>query len=212
MMKIQQWMVEGSSFVDNFSEETRANTLLKSQYQITKYDRIVKATQIVAVGEQGKFIHNIIETLRKSGRLVLSKEERIEVLINIMRIYPEYMMQNLSETTKLIKLLLDSSDTLNKDNIKTVCYILEYQIMKEICSLRTTTFNTNDIDLDQSVGLYNILILMGIRILLLNESEHLNELQIRSEKARFFRFLSYSCPKDIQPYAYTCVINSLVGI
>lgn len=211
MIKIQRWMAEGSTYLDNFSEETRANTLLKSQSQINKYERILKATNVVNQGNQGKFIQDIIETLNKSGRLVFSKEERIEVLINILRIYPEYMMQNLSETTKLFKLLFESPDILNGYNTTSILFILELQITKETYLLRTTAFNTNDIDLNQTVSLYNILILMGIRILSLKSEEKTKELQIRSDKARFFRFLSYLCPKDVRSYAYKCGINSLVG-
>ncbi len=211
MIKIQRWMAEGSTYLDNFSEETRVNTLLKSQSQINKYERLLKAENIVNQGNQGKFIQEIIDTLNKSGRLVFSKEERIEVLINILRIYPEYMMQNLSETTKLFKLLFESPDILNSYNTISILFILELQITQETYLLRTTVFNTNDIDLNQTVSLYNILILMGIRILSLMSEEKTKELQIRSDKARFFRFLSYLCPKNVQSYAYRCGINSLVG-
>ena len=177
MIKIQRWMAEGSTYLDNFSEETRVNTLLKSQSQINKYERLLKAENIVNQGNQGKVIQEIIDTLNKSGRLVFSKEERIEVLINILRIYPEYMMQNLSETTKLFKLLFESPDILNSYNTISILFILELQITQETYLLRTTVFNTNDIDLNQTVSLYNILILMGIRILSLMSEEKTKELK-----------------------------------
>lgn len=211
MVKLQKWMAEGSKYLDYFNKETRTSTLLKSKYQITKYERIIKAIELIRSNKQGEYIQDIVNALQKSGRLVFNKEERIDILIEIMRIYPEYIMQNMSDTVVLFKSLIEADGTLITENIKSIIFYLEHHIDCEIKSLRKTSFRTNDIDLTQTITLRNVMTLIGIKILILINNNVLNELNLRSEKAKFFRFLSYTCPKDIQPIAYKCGINSLVG-
>lgn len=110
LLKLQKWMVEGSSFLDLFSKETRETTILKATEQINKYKRLLLTIDEIRTGKHDQYIGDIVSSLKKSGRLVIMREERLEVMLNIFRLCPEYITQNLENTCDLIDGLINLED------------------------------------------------------------------------------------------------------
>lgn len=211
MIKLQEWLVEKSSFLDLFSDDKKDDTIQKSSFQIIKYQRILLATEIVKKGEQQKFIEDIVKSIKKSGRLAIRREERIEVLTYILRIYPDYLLQETDSTCDLIESLI-SLDGISEYNIESIVDLLNKLIEKTIHKISYSTMRTNDIDTSQIVYIKDILFLLGLKIIIYSHEKWHNELYCREAKARFFRFLSFLCADDLQNSVLKAGIDSLVGV
>ena len=211
MIKLQEWLVEKSSFLDLFSDEKKDDTIQKSSFQIIKYQRILAAIDIIKKGEQQKYIEDIVKSIQKSGRLAIRREERIEVLTYILRIYPDYLQQETESTCSLIDAII-SLDGISEYNIVTIINLLNYLIEKSLHKISYSTMRTNDIDTSQTLYIKDILYLLGLKILIYSNENWHNELYCREAKARFFRFLSFLCAEDMQNVLLKAGIDSLVGV
>lgn len=212
MIKLQEWMVEKSAFLDLFSEDTKNDTIIKSTYQIQKYQRILLAIDVVRKGEQLIYINDIVNSIKSSGRIAIRREERIEVLLYILRIYPEYIIQDIESTSHLIQALLQIEEGVNRYFIENIISLLNYYIEYNTRKIRKTTVRTNDIDTSQTLLIKEILSLLGFKILIYKNEMYLDEIQCREAKARFFRFLSFICIESMQSTVLKAAIDSLVGI
>lgn len=211
MIKLQEWLVEKSSFLDLFSDDKKDDTIQKSSFQIIKYQRILLATEIVKKGEQQKYIEDIVKSIKKSGRLAIRREERIEVLTYILQIYPDYLLQEPDSTCDLIEALI-SLDGMSEYNIERIVDLLNNLIDKTTHTISYSTMRTNDIDTSKTVYIKDILFLLGIKIIIYSHYKWHNELYCREAKARFFRFLSFLCADDLQNSLLKAGIDSLVGV
>lgn len=212
MIKLQEWMVEKSAFLDLFSESTKNDTITKSTTQIQKYQRIILAIDIVRKGEQYKYINDIVNSIKTSGRIAIRREERIEVLLYILKICPEYIIQDIESTSHLIQAFLEIEEGVNKYFIDNIISLLNYYIKYNTKKIRKTSVRSNDIDTSQILLIKEILSLLGFKILIYNNEMYLNEIQCREAKARFFRFLSFICIESMQSIVLKAAIDSLVGI
>lgn len=212
MIKLQKWIVEESSFLDLFSEDTKNDTIEKSTYQIEKYQRILIAIDIIRKGEQYSYIKNIVSLIMTSGRITLKRDERIEVLSYILRLYPEYITEDLEATCNLIKAMLNLKDGDSRIVIDNIVYLLNFYIESNTHKIRKSIIRTNDIDTSQTFYFNEILSLLGCKILIYSSNTFYNEIICREAKARFFRYLSFVCNPSMQSTLLKAAINSLVGI
>ena len=212
MIKLQRWMVEGSTFLDRFGEETKNNTILKSTSQIEKYQRILLAVDIIKNDGQHAYIEEIINTIQKSGRLAIRKEERIRTMINILRLYDEFFIENIETTCNLFKALLMLDDGILPSDIVYLTEFLDYYIEHDVRQVRKSTLRSNDIDTSNTLCINEILSLLCIKAMVYSDPKCYDELISRTTKARFFRFLSFLSPLDLQPIVLKAGIDSLVGV
>ena len=212
MIKLQEWMVEGSTFLELFSDETKNTTITKSTSQIQKFNRILLAIDVVRRGAQYEYIGDIVSSIRKSGRIAIRRDERIEVMINILRIYPEYFTQDIEKTCNLIKALLDLEDGIRKYEIEYIASRLDYYVEADVRKMRSGFVRSNEIDTTQTLLINEVLALLCIKVLIHTNEKYSNELDARTCKARFFRFLSFVCSEDMQPVMLKAGIDALVGV
>lgn len=212
MMKLQEWMVEGSKFLDLFGEETKSTTITKSTAQIQKFHRLLLAIDVVRKGEQNKYIRDIVSSIQKSGRIAISREERIEVMIDILRIYPDYFTQDIEDTSELIQALLSLQEGVGKFEIEFLASRLDYYIEADVRKMRAGAVRSNEIDTTQTILIKEVLALLCMKVMIHISEKYANELDARACKARFFRFLSFVCPEDMQPIMIKAGIDALVGV
>lgn len=212
MIKLQEWIVEKSTFLDLFTSETKDDIILKSSSQIKKYQRMLLAIDIVKEGRQGEYINNIASSIQKSGRIVIKRDERIEVLIYILKVNPEYIIQDIESTSNIIRALLLLKDGILKYHIDSIINLLNYYIEYNTRIIRKTTLRTNDIDTSKILIIKEILSLLGFKILILQTEKWCDELRCREAKARFFRFLSFICKESMQTMMLEAAIDALVGV
>ena len=212
MIKIQEWMVEKSTFLDMFTSETKDDIILKSTSQIQKYQHILLAIDIVKNGEQYDYINDIISSIQTSGRIAVRRDERIEVLTYILKIYPDYIVQDIKSTSNLIRALIRLEEGIRQYHIDLIIGLLNYYIEFNIRQIRKTTIRTNDIDTTRTLNIKEILTLLGLKILIYSSERWSDEIQNRESKARFFRFLSFLCVDSMQSTMLDAAVNALVGI
>ena len=212
MIKLQEWMVEKSTFLDLFTSETKDDIILKSTSQIRKYQRMLLAIDIVKKGRQSDYINNIVSSIQKSGRKAIRRDERIEILTYILKVNPEYIIQDIESTSNIIRALLSLEDDILKYQIDGIINLLNYYIEYNTRIIRKTTVRTNDIDTSKILIIKEILSLLGLKILILQTEKWHDELQGREAKARFFRFLSFICKESMQATILEAAINALVGV
>lgn len=212
MIKLQEWMVEKSTFLDLFTPDTKDDIILKSTSQILKYQRILLAIDIVKKGEQYEYINNIVSSILMSGRIAINRDERIEVMMDILKIYPEFIIQDIESTSNLIKALICLEEGIRQYHIDFIISLLNYFIEYNTRQIRRTTIRTNDIDTTRTLNIIEILTLLGLKILIFSSDKWLDELKNRESKARFFRFLSFLSADSTQSTILDAAINALVGI
>lgn len=212
MIKLQEWMVEKSTFLDLFTSETKDDIILKSTSQILKYQRILLAIDIVKKGKQYEYINNIVSSALMSGRIAINRDERIEVMMDILKIYPEFIIQDIESTSNFIKALIGLEEGIRQYHIDFIISLLNYFIEYNIRQIRRTTIRTNDIDTTRTLNIIEILTLLGLKILIFSSDKWSDELKNRESKARFFRFLSFLSADSTQSTILDAAINALVGI
>ena len=212
MIKLQEWMVEKSTFLDLFTSDTKEDIILKSTSQIQKYQHILLAVDVVKKGEQYEYINNIVSSIQKSGRIAIRRDERIEVMTYILKLYPEYIIQDIEATSNLIKALINLDEGIRQYHIDIIINLLNYYIEYNTRQIRKTSIRTNDIDTTRTINIKEILTLIGFKILIYNSERWFDEIQNRESKARFFRFLSFLCVDSRQSTILDAAINALVGI
>lgn len=212
MIKLQGWMVEGSTFLDLFGEETKSTTITKSTAQIQKFNRLLLAIDVTRKGEQNKYINDIVTSIQKSGRIAIRREERMEVMIDILRIYPEYFTQDIEDTCELIKALLSLKDGIGDFEIEFLASRLEYYIEADVRKMRSGPMRSNEIDTTQTILIKEVLALLCMKVMIHTSEKYTNDLDARACKARFFRFLSFVCSDDMQPIMIKAGIDALVGV
>ena len=212
MIKLQKWMIEGSTFLDLFGEETKSTTLTKSTAQIQKFNNLLLAIDIVRKGEQNKYIRDFVSSIQKSSRIATGREERLEVMIDILKIYPDYFTQDIEDTSELIQTLLSLQEGVGKFKIEFLASRLDYYIEADVRKMRAGTIRSNEIDTSQTILIKEVLSLLCMKVMIHTSEKYANELDARASKARFFRFLSFVCPEDMQPIMIKAGIDALVGI
>lgn len=212
VIKIQTWMVEGSSFLDLFGEETRETTLTKAIRQITKYQRLLLAIDVVRNAKQYQYIGDIVSSLKKSGRLVVDREERQEVMINILRIFPEYISKDVESASDLIDCLINLEDEVGQSELTFIAHKLHVLVELNIKKIRKGTIRSNEIDTSQTLLIREVLMFLCLLVIIYSSKKYPDEIQARICKARFFRFLSFLCPKSVQPVVIKAGVDALVGV
>ncbi len=212
MIKLQEWMVEGSTFLDLFGDETKDTTITKSSCQIQKYHRLLLAIDVVRSGNQNKYIGDIVTSIHKSGRIAIRREERVEVMINILRIYPEYFSQDLGATCELIHALLSLDEGISHFEMGFITNRLTHYIETNVRKMRASAIRSNEIDTSQTLLIKEVLAMLCMKIMIHTSEKYSNELEARASKARFFRLLSFICADDMKSTMLKAGIDSLVGV
>lgn len=194
MVKLQNWMVEDSSYLELFSDETQLNTIQKSSYQIQKYKGIIEAVEIVKSGAQHDYIHSFIEKLENKNYDCDSNE--ITLVLNILSIYEDYLSEHIKTTIRLIKAIKAREDKTASPVLHSIFSLVKRRIKKNGSQVFKNGFLADSIDYSQQVIINDTLSLFIICILLSNNQDSSVRSEILRTKARFFHYLCALAPKE----------------
>lgn len=185
-IKIEEWMLEGSDFLQKFSLEKRPFIIKKAEKQLENIKIIKEALLLIKNNESEIFIQDVLKTLRLSGYL---RGNKIKVFKTLVLISNDSVLKKTNEIIEII-LLLINSDLLDNYDITKFIELLQYRINIEKYELNPVllTNKVNLIDSEAIVALENIVKVLGLQIILHNKNLELNKAILKS--ALLCRYLS----------------------
>ncbi|MDI6050964.1 ATP-binding protein [Flavobacterium sp. XS2P24] len=186
-LEIEEWMLEGSDFLQKFSPEKRPTIIQKAEQQL-KNARIRKEALILIKNQQSEhYIQDVLKTLRVSSYL---RDDKVNIFKNLIFNTSHNNLKNTSEIVEII-LLLNKGDLLNTFDVNNFIGILEYKINIEKYDLNPVLLNNgqNLIDDETKNALQNIIKILGLQIILNNKNKNYEIAILKS--AIMFRYLSH---------------------
>ncbi|MDD2673922.1 MAG: putative DNA binding domain-containing protein [Flavobacterium sp.] len=186
-LEIEEWMLEGSDFLQKFSPEKRPTIIQKAEQQL-KNARIRKEALILIKNQQSElYIQDVLKTLRVSSYL---RDDKVNIFKNLIFNTSHNNLKNTSEIVEII-LLLNKGDLLNTFDVNNFIGILEYKINIEKYDLNPVLLNNgqNLIDDETKNALQNIIKILGLQIILNNKNKNYDIAILKS--AIMFRYLSH---------------------
>lgn len=208
-LEIEEWMLEGSDFLQKFSPEKRPTIIKKAEQQL-KNARIRKEALILIKNQQSElYIQDVLKTLRVSSYL---RDDKINIFKNLIFNTSHNNLKNTSEIVEII-LLLNKGDLLNTFDINNFIGILEYKINIEKYDLNPILLNNgqNLIDDETKNALQNIIKILGLQIILNNKNKNYELAILKS--AIMFRYLSHLTSDEnlkvrFLSKAISCIVKS----
>lgn len=186
-LEIEEWMLEGSDFLQKFSPEKRPSIIQKAEHQL-KNARIRKEALILIKNQQSElYIQDVLKTLRVSSYL---RDDKVNLFKNLIFNTSHNNLKNTSEIVEII-LLLNKGDLLNTFDVNNFIGILEYKINIEKYDLNPVLLKNgqNLIDDETKNALQNIIKILGLQIILNNKNKNYDIAILKS--AIMFRYLSH---------------------
>ncbi len=181
-IKLEEWILEDSDYLQNFSPEKRELIILKAETTLKKAHNKLNACKIILDSETSfTFIENTLEKLKKSGRL---RSETLNTFKDVLAISNTLFNKSIEDIIEIIVLLLkndllDSSDSISYRNI------LEYRINSEKKTLNND-FSFENSDTLTEANIDNIIKILLLQILLDKNAKDVNNELI--DTANLFRF------------------------
>lgn len=187
-IKLEEWILEDSDYLKNFSAEKRELIILKAETTLKRAHNKLNACKIILDPDKSSsFIENTLEKLKKSGRL---RSETLNTFKDVLTISNTLFNKSIEDIIEIIVLLLknnllDSSDSISYRNI------LEYRINSEKKALNNDfSFENSNTLTDTNID--NIIKILLLQILLDKNSNDFNNEII--DTANLFRF--YTLKKE----------------
>lgn len=208
-LEIEEWMLEGSDFLQKFSSEKRPIIIKKAEQQL-KNARIRKESLILIKNNQSEiYIQDVLKTLRLSSYL---RDDKVNIFKNLIFNTSHNNLKNTNEIVEII-MLLNKGDLLNTYDINNFIAILEYKINIEKYDLNPVLLNNelNLIDDETKNALQNIIKILGLQIILNNKNKNFDIAVLKS--AIMFRYLSHltndeSIKLSFLKKSIRCIVNS----
>lgn len=207
-LDIEEWMLEGSNFLQNFSPEKRPLIINKAEEQL-KNARIRKeALLLIKNNESENYIQDVLKKLRISGYL---RDDKIKIFKSLI-INTSY--SNLTNTKGIVEiiLLLNKGDLLDTYDVSSFTSILEYKINIEKYDLNPNFLNRTSTLIEDETrnALENIIKILGLQIILNNKNKNHDVAVLKS--AILFRYLSHLTDDSIMKLdflekAVDCIVN-----
>ena len=105
-IQFEEWMIEGSSFLDNFSSSKKESIIFKAESQLSRAKNRVKALNIIISPDKDKYIDTTLKRLTISGRLT---DEKLKVLKEVLLSSNELYKRKVSEIDKIISKLQEAN-------------------------------------------------------------------------------------------------------
>jgi hypothetical protein len=205
----EEWMLEGSDFLQKFSPEKRQNIITKAEDQLVKAKARNEALNLILEEKSESFIQKVLEILRLSGHLGGSK---INVFKYIIFSSQESIHKKTNEIIEIV-LLLIKGDLLDNFDINNFLGLLQKRIYSESYELnhnfiRNQTDNFND---EAKLAIQNIIKVLGLQILLFKKSHSIQKAVTKSAvMCRYLSFLTdeISTKKMFLNKAISCITTN----
>lgn len=183
MIKLQNWLVEGSTFLDLFNDKRKNDIITKSKFQIESHSQLLKAIDVIKDGRQDNYLTEIIRTIGLSKGTPNDNKENIQVLFNILRICPGYLVQNIEKTCELIRALLSGNIGISKSHYNLLIRLVEHSLLKDIRKLEKTAYQPNEVDSSNTVLIHEVLSLLMLKSMYVNSETNVEEKEQTTEFA-----------------------------
>lgn len=184
---VEEWMLEGSDFLSNFSQEKKDLTIQKAERRLEKVKFELQALRMVADKNGKNFIREINNKINKSGYL---RADNLGVFKALLRINPDLLESNDSEIVSVLVRLLQEG-RLEKYEYSHYSRILEKRLAREKYHLNFSLIKKKNQEFDQETltSIKDILRLMALQIYLANKSGNDEYSVLKS--ATLLRYLSF---------------------
>ena len=183
MIKLQNWLVEGATFLDLFNDKRKNDIITKSKFQIESHSQLLKAIDVIKDGRQDNYLTEIIRTIGLSKGTPNDNKENIQVLFNILRICPGYLVQNIEKTCELIRALLSGNIGISKSHYNLLIRLVEHSLLKDIRKLEKTAYQSNEVDSSDTVLIHEVLSLLMLKSMYVNSEINVEEKEQTTEFA-----------------------------
>lgn len=207
---LEQWMLEGSSFLSNFSRKKRDNIIEKAESQILKAKEKNDAINLIQRGKAEQYIQDTRNKINKSGYL---RSNSLNILKAILFISDEIIEKNTNEIVEIIVQLYENN-VLDKFDCQNFIGILEKKNIKEKFELNHSLTNKDYIlENEDETTINNIVLILMVQLLLNKNGGNKKNAAIYS--ASLYRYLSYKTPeiktrKRLLSHAINCITNEQV--
>lgn len=187
-IKIEEWMLEGSDFLQKFSLEKRPFIIKKAESQLENAKVNKEALLLIMNDKSEGYIQDVLKKLRLSGYLM---GNTINVFKTIILNSNETILKKTNEIIEII-LLLIKNDLLNNYDINKFIDLLQNRINIEKYELNPSLLNnkSNSIDNETINALINIIKVLGLQIILYNKNKNIESNKATLKSALLCRYLS----------------------
>ncbi|SHM22678.1 AlbA family DNA-binding domain-containing protein [Flavobacterium xinjiangense] len=207
---IEEWMLEGSDFLQKFSPEKKQNIIIKAEDQLVKAKAREEALNLILEEKSESYIQEVLKTLRLSGHL---RGNKINVFKYIIFSSKDSINKKTSEIIEIV-LLLIKGDIMDTYDINNFLDLLQKRIYFESYELnhnfiRNKIDNFND---DAKLGILNIVKVLGLQILLFQKSNSNQKAVTKSAiMCRYLSFLTedISTKKMFLNKAINCITSNV---
>lgn len=184
---IEDWMLEGSDFLQKFSPEKRQNIIVKAEDQLVKAKAREEALNLILTEKSESYIQEVLKTLRLSSYL---RVDKINVFKYIIFSSKDSINKKTSEIIEIV-LLLIKGDLLDTFDINNFLGLLQKRIYFESYELNHNFLRnkTDNFDNETKLGIQNIIKVLGLQILLFRKTNSNKKAVVKS--ATMCRYLSF---------------------
>ncbi len=208
-LDIEEWMLEGSDFLQKFSVEKRPIIINKAENQLKNAKIKKEALLLIKNNQSDKYIQDVLKTLRLSSYL---RDDKVNVFKNIIFNTSYNNLKNTNEIVEII-LLLNKGDLLDNYDISNFIGILEHKINVEKYDLNPSLLSasSNFINEDTKNAIQNIIKILGLQIILNKKNKNHENAVLKSSV--MFRYLSHLCEDEniklnFLKKAINCIVTS----
>ncbi|QBN20269.1 ATP-binding protein [Flavobacterium nackdongense] len=187
IIDIEEWMLEGSDFLQKFGHEKRQLIITKAEDQLDKAKARGEALNLIINENSESYIQEVLDILRLSGHL---RGNKINVFKYIILSSQDSIHKKTNEIIEIV-LLLIKANLLDIVDINNLLSILQKRIYFERSEINYNFIqNKTDYFNDEAkLGFQNIIKVLGLQILLFKKTNSNQKAIIRS--AILCRYLSF---------------------
>lgn len=193
---VEEWMLEGSDFLQKFSQEKKLTIIKKAEDQLAKAKAKNEALRLILDDKSDDYIEEVLKTLRLSSYLRGHK-------INIFK-YIIFSTTEIANTRTLIEilLLLIKGDMLDPFDINNFINILQKRINVERYDLTPSLIanESKQFDENTAIAVQNIISVLGLQIILFTQSGNTPKAILKS--AMMCRYISILCVDEVTKKHY----------
>lgn len=206
---LEEWLLEGSAFLNDFSKEKRDNIIVKAEQQLERAKTKLEALHLVKTNKAEEFIIKIKESVEKTGYL---RTRKLGIFKETLKIEPELLSNIEGVIVKVISLLL-KEERLDKFDFNFFNNILEKKVSEEKYQLNFNLIRSkNNIFDEETTGrIKEIIQLIALQIYLYQETGQSKKAAIKSSTLlRYLSFLNIDekVKKELLETAVFCITNS----
>ncbi len=202
---LEEWMIEGSKFLSNFSALKRDEIIYKAETQISNAKNKLKALAVIISPDKDIYIDTTLTRLNISGRLT---DDKLKVLKEVLLCSDELYKRKTPEILQIISKLADSNLIEEFDAVK-INRVLEYVNNTEIKNINSRLSLVNsDFDEDSLENIDNVLNVIKLKIKLSIIENNL--IRKSYNQSLFYKFLSLKTEDN--KIKKTLLVNAVIVI